>query len=178
MTMARSVPPIRLRAPELEDLDIMMFFENDENLWENGIVTGPYSRYQLKQYIEQNTNDLYADRQLRLMIEHSQAGVVGIVDLCSFDPRHSRAEIGVVVLEEYRCQGIASEALRQLEYHCFSRLGIHQLYAYVHADNEPSLHLFAALGYARTGYLPHWIYTGQGYKDVCLLQKFSPFSVE
>lgn len=176
--MEKTVPPIRLRAPEPEDLDVMMLFENDEDQWENGIATGPYSRYQLKQYIGQSTNDLYTDRQLRLMIELPQAGVVGIVDLCSFDPRHNRAEVGVMVLEEYRHRGIASEALRQLEHHCFSRLGIHQLYAYVHADNTHSLHLFTGLGYVCAGYLPHWIYTGRGYKDVCLLQKLSSSSVE
>ena len=112
--MEKTVPPIRLRAPEPEDLDVMMLFENDEDQWENGIATGPYSRYQLKQYIGQSTNDLYTDRQLRLMIELPQTGVVGIVDLCSFDPRHNRAEVGVMVLEEYRHRGIASEALRQL----------------------------------------------------------------
>lgn len=121
--MGKTVPPIRLRAPEPEDLDVMMLFENDEDQWENGIATGPYSRYQLKQYIGQSTNDLYTDRQLRLMIELPQAGVVGIVDLCSFDPRHNRAEVGVMVLEEYRHRGIASEALRQLEHHCFRGWG-------------------------------------------------------
>ena len=47
--MEKTVPPIRLRAPEPEDLDVMMLFENDEDQWENGIATGPYSRYQLKQ---------------------------------------------------------------------------------------------------------------------------------
>ena len=81
--MEKTVPPIRLRAPEPEDLDVMMLFENDEDQWENGIATGPYSRYQLKQYIGQSTNDLYTDRQLRLMIELPQTGVVGIVDLPS-----------------------------------------------------------------------------------------------
>ena len=37
--MGKTVPPIRLRAPEPEDLDVMMLFENDEDQWENGIAT-------------------------------------------------------------------------------------------------------------------------------------------
>ena len=59
----------RLRAPEPEDLGCMMKFENSPSLGEAANATGPYSRYHLKQYIAYNRNDLYEDRQLRLMIE-------------------------------------------------------------------------------------------------------------
>ena len=74
---------ILLRAPEPEDIDEMLTFENDESLWENSCVTGPYSRYQLKKYIAENQNNLFIDGQLRLLIEHSSGHVAGIVDLFS-----------------------------------------------------------------------------------------------
>ena len=77
---------IRLRAPEPEDLEVMFRFENATDVWEMSNTTGPYSRFQLKQYIEQTQNDLFADRQLRLMIENGNRQVVGMVDVCSFDP--------------------------------------------------------------------------------------------
>ena len=96
---------IRLRAPEPEDLDIMFAFENDEALWENGIATGPYSRYQLKKYICESQNNLFADGQLRLMIELDTGEVAGIVDLFSYDNRHRRAEIGLVVHKDCRRNG-------------------------------------------------------------------------
>ena len=102
---------ISLRAPEPEDIDEMMFFENDASFWENGPATGPYSRYQLKKYIAENQNDLFADGQLRLMIEHASGEVAGIIDVFAFDARHRRAETGIVVKPAYRRQGIAFEAL-------------------------------------------------------------------
>ena len=70
---------IKLRAPEPEDLDCMFRFENIVDLWDISNTTGPYSRFHLKQYIEQTQNDLFTDRQLRLMIENSDRQVVGIV---------------------------------------------------------------------------------------------------
>ena len=76
---------IRLRAPEPEDLEVMFRFENATDVWEMSNTTGPYSRFQLKQYIEQTQNDLFADRQLRLMIENGNRQVVGMVDVCSFE---------------------------------------------------------------------------------------------
>ena len=75
---------IRLRAPEPEDLEVMFRFENATDVWEMSNTTGPYSRFQLKQYIEQTQNDLFADRQLRLMIENGNRQVVGMVEVCSF----------------------------------------------------------------------------------------------
>ena len=116
---------IRLRAPEPEDLEVMFRFENATDVWEMSNTTGPYSRFQLKQYIEQTQNDLFADRQLRLMIENGNRQVVGMVDVCSFDPLHNRAEVGIMVDKSCRRQGIGRNALALLEEHCFRYLGIH-----------------------------------------------------
>ena len=55
----------RLRAPEPEDLDCMLQFENTSTLWEVSNATGPYSSFYLKQYLETNQNDIYTDGQLR-----------------------------------------------------------------------------------------------------------------
>lgn len=162
---------IRLRAPEPEDIDEMLFYENDKDLWENSCATGPYSRYQLKKYIAENQNNLFADGQLRFMIEHVSGKIAGIVDVFSFDARHQRAEIGIVIKKEFRRQGIARDALCLLERHCFQLLGIHQLYAYIRTDNAPCLHLFTKLGYTFSATLKDWIYTGKGYKDICIAQK-------
>ena len=52
---------IKLRAPEPEDLDCMFRFENIVDLWDISNTTGPYSRFHLKQYIEQTQNDLFTD---------------------------------------------------------------------------------------------------------------------
>ena len=153
---------ISLRAPEPEDIDEMMFFENDASFWENGPATGPYSRYQLKKYIAENQNDLFADGQLRLMIEHASGEVAGII----------------VVKPAYRRQGIAFEALCLLEQHCFGLLGIHQLYAYIRSDNTASFRLFKKLGYSLTGTLKDWVHTGEGYRDVYLMQKLATQSVQ
>ena len=164
---------IRLRAPEPEDLDFMFSIENDKRLWEHGGPTGPYSRYQLRQFIAESQNDLYADRQLRLMIEKSGNGPVGMADLVAFEPRHLRAEIGLVVSPEYRGMGIGKTALALLEEHSFGLLGLHQLYAYILSDNVPCLSLFTSFGYEQCGLLKEWMYVKGRYADVCMMQKLA-----
>ena len=164
---------IHLRAPEPEDLEVMLAFENDESIWEQSSATGPYSRYQLKRFLQESQNDLFVDRQLRMMIITGEDKVAGIVDLCAFDPRHNRAEVGVVIRKEFRRRGIGRKALDLLERHSFKLLGIHQLYAFVREDNEASLSLFTACGYQQSGCLKDWYRSGVGFRNVIVFQKFN-----
>ena len=164
---------IRLRAPEPEDLEVMFRFENATDVWEMSNTTGPYSRFQLKQYIEQTQNDCLPtpvtpdDRKRNRQ-------VVGMVDVCSFDPLHNRAEVGIMVDKSCRRQGIGRNALALLEEHCFRYLGIHQLFAYIAVENLPSRRLFAACGYKESAVLKEWAHTfGGGYTDVLVVQKLN-----
>lgn len=163
----------RLRAPEPEDLDCMMQFENAPSLWEVSNATGPYSRFYLKQYIETNKNDVFSDRQLRLMIESPEKQVVGIIDLFNFDPFHNRAEVGVVVKEEVRQQGVGYLALELLTIHCFEYLGIRQLYATIDVTNQACRKLFLKCGFEECAYLKDWMRTGNTYRDVVMVQRLN-----
>ena len=160
----------RLRAPEPEDLEVMYLFENTPTLWEVSNATGPYSKFFLKQYIEQHQNDLYTDRQLRLMIENPTHQVVGIIDLYNFEPFHNRAEVGVVVAEPHRGQGRGKRALQLLSTYCSDYLGIHQLYTYIDVTNEPCIKLFAGCGFKECAHLKNWMRTGTQYRDVKMMQ--------
>ena len=163
----------QLRAPEPEDLDCMYQFENTPSLWEVGNATGPYSRFHLKQYLETNKNDIYADGQLRLMIESPEKEIVGIIDLFNFEPFHNRAEVGIVIAEEHRRKGIGQLALDLLISHCFDYLGIHQLYASIDVTNEASRRLFHQCGFEECGYMKDWMRTGKTYRDVVMVQRLN-----
>lgn len=163
----------RLRAPEPEDLGCMTRFENTPSLWEVSNVTGPYSCYYLKQYIETNQNDLYTDRQLRLMIEDPDKQVVGIIDLCNFEPFHNRSEIGIVIAEEHQGKGIGQLALNLLIEHCFDYLGIHQLFAYIDVTNTPCRRLFQKCGFEECAHLKDWMRMGKSYRDVIMVQRIN-----
>ena len=162
-----------LRAPEPEDLDILFNMENDTALW---MVSGnavPYSRYQIKRYIEQSQHDFYTDRQVRFMIVRQADGVVlGSVDLTDIDPYNGRAEIGIALLSEYRGQGIASAALKIVAGYSKSVLRLRQLFCLVPKDNEESIKLFANNGFDKSGQLKDWLVKDESYSDVVVLQKF------
>ena len=163
----------RLRAPEPEDLDCMLQFENTPSLWEVSNATGPYSRFYLKQYIETNRNDLYSDNQLRLMIESPEKEVVGIIDIFNFEPFHNRAEVGIVIAENHRQQGIGLLALELLTTHCFEFIGMRQLYAYIDVTNVACRRLFRKCGFEECTLLKDWMRTGNTYRDVVMVQRIN-----
>ena len=92
---------VTLRALEPTDLDTLYRWENDTALWTVSDTAAPYSRESLWHYLEQYTGDIYAQRQLRLMITLTENGApVGTVDLLNFDPLNNRAELGLFVTSE------------------------------------------------------------------------------
>lgn len=161
-----------LRAAEPEDLDLMYLVENDTALWTVGSSNVPYSRYALRQFIEQTSNDINTDRQVRLVIALTEnRHAIGFVDLQNYDPRHRRAEVGIVLLPEWQHLGYAREVLGIIDRYASKHLFIHQLYALVSVDNVSALSLFSNAGYKRTATLPHWLCNGEKWQDAMVYQK-------
>lgn len=170
--MTRSLPVVRLRAIEPEDLDMLYGIENDTKLWNVSVTSVPYSRYTLYDYIANSKNDIYSDRQVRMMVENGGGEVVGIVDLINFDPKHLRAEIGIVIKREYRNQGYAQAAIGEICDYALNVLHLHQLYALVNRDNPHSLKLFEKTGFSVSSELKEWLFDGKNYHNAVLMQLF------
>ena len=164
-------PLTTLRAIEPEDLDLLYRIENDTALWAVGTSNVPYSRYLLHDYVAHATADIYTDRQARLMVDNAEGQTVGIADLVSFDPSNRRAEVGLIILNEYRHQGYATSALQQLCDYARRVLHLHQLYAYVDVHNEASLALFRKAGFSAAVRMPDWLCDGDSYHDAWLMQR-------
>ncbi len=162
---------VTLRALEPEDLDIIFEWENDASLWQFGATTAPFSRRQILDYLRSYSADIYAQRQLRLMVCLGADGTrVGMVDLFDFDPTHRRASVGVMVERRNQGQGIGARVLALLADYSRSVLHMHQLSAQVAADNDKSMHLFQKAGFAACGTLKDWLCRADGYVDVVQLQ--------
>ncbi len=165
-------PHIQLRALEPEDLDMMYTIENDTSLWDISNRQVPYSREVLRQYIINSQADLYADKQVRLMMElHTTHETVGAIDLFNFEPLHRHAEVGIAVLQAHRSKGYATEALQLLCDYAFRFLGMEQLVAHITTDNTLSMQLFSTCGFTPCGTLKRWWNVEGTFKDVTIMQQ-------
>jgi diamine N-acetyltransferase len=169
--MTLSGQQINLRALEPEDLEFLYQIENDESLWEVSHTQTPFSKYVLKQYLENAHLDIYESKQLRLLIEEkSTKKQIGMIDLFDFNPQHKRAGVGILIHPDFQKNGFASEALSLLISYSFSHLQLHQLFANITLDNQRSLALFKKRNFFKIGIKKDWILSEGKFKDEFLFQ--------
>ena len=162
---------IKLRALEPEDLEFIYEIENNEDLWELSSTQTPYSKFLIKQYLENAHLDIFEVKQLRLVIEDFQQKSLGLIDIFDFEPQHHRAAIGILIAEnENRQKGIGSEALQLLCKYAFTHLKMHQVYAGVFEENIVSQKLFQQQGFVKTGEKKDWNLVNGKYKTEYLYQ--------
>lgn len=158
-----------LRPLEPEDLELLYTIENDQDTWDVATTNVPYSHYDLKNYILSQQHDIYADKQLRLVVCTDDGRAVGLADLFNYSPAHDRAEAGIAILASERGRGYASEALHHLIRYAKDTLHLHQLYSIVPATNVASLTALRNAGFTVSVTLTDWLRTPQGYKDCIVL---------
>ncbi len=163
---------IYLRALEPEDLEFIYAIENDETIWEVSNTQTPYSRFLIRQYLENAHQDIYEAKQLRLAICQDQDfPAIGLIDLFDFDPRNNRAGIGILIHDKSnRNQKIGSEALELLIRYSFTHLNLHQLYANIGVSNDVSVALFTKFGFQFIGLKKDWILINGEYLDEAIYQ--------
>ncbi len=165
---------IQLRAPEPEDLETIYGWENNTGVWLVSETIEPFSRYQIKQYIENLDRDIYNSRQLRLMIEDTETNsCVGIIDMYAFEPFHQRAGIGILIGGLHRKQGYGVDALALFCNYAFNYLKLNMLYAEIPATNIDSIQLFENEGFECSCRLKQWRSSESGFTDVLVYQKFA-----
>jgi diamine N-acetyltransferase len=162
---------INLRALEPEDLEFLYQIENNESFWEISHTQAPFSKFILKQYLENAHLDIYEAKQVRLLIEEtSTRKQVGMIDLFDYNPMHKRAGIGILIHPEFQKQGFASEALAILIKYTFTYLNVHQLYANITSGNTKSISLFDKHNFKKVGVKKDWILSEGKFKDEVLFQ--------
>ena len=163
---------IYLRALEPNDLEFVYAMENDETIWEVSNTQTPYSRFLIRQYLENAHQDIYEAKQLRMAIcKDVDFPAIGLIDLFEFDAKNNRAGIGILIGNtENRSQGVGSQALELLIQYAFRQLNLHQLYANIDVENESSISLFTKFGFQNIGIKKQWNLVDGKYKDETVFQ--------
>ncbi|TCN51607.1 N-acetyltransferase [Flavobacterium circumlabens] len=163
---------VYLRALEPNDLEFVYAMENDQSIWEVSNTQTPYSRFLVRQYLENAHQDIYEAKQLRLAIcQDEDFPAIGLIDLFEFDPKNNRAGIGIVIQnKDNRNQKVGSEALGLLIKYAFHHLNLHQLYANINVGNVASIALFTKFGFKEIGIKKDWILQNNQYQDEAIFQ--------
>ena len=162
---------IKLRAPELKDIDLLYSAENNTDLWEVSNTIKPISEYILRKYIENDHTDIFTNKQVRLIIETiSENKLVGTIELFDYEPIHMRAGIGIHIIKNEQRNHYAEQAIHLIIIYSKKILRLNQIYCDISADNIASIKLFEKVGFQHSGTKKQWLNTEKGFKDVLFYQ--------
>ena len=163
---------IYLRALEPGDADLLYKWENNMALWQVSYTQVPFSRFILEEFVNASHQDIYTNKQLRLVCCETATGEpVGVADLFDFDAMHSRSGLGIYITEEKRNKGYAAECISLVKEYAISVLHLKQLFVHINVSNEASLALFEKAGFEKAGLKKCWSKSGLNtFDDVWFLQ--------
>ena len=147
---------IILKALEPSDVQTLLTWENNPDIWSISKTIEPFSKYKLETYIAQTlTSDVFGLRQLRLMIhqildaELDITEPIGTIELFDFDPINKHAGIGIMLQKNQQGQGFGTIALDQFLTYCFENLQLHSVYANISETNIHSIKFFENYGFTK-----------------------------
>lgn len=139
---------VSIRPMVPSDVDQVLLWENNPSDWESAINDSPYSRQDIVNLVEQLQSFRDA-KQARWIIEWN-GEQVGTVDVFNVSFEQQSGEVGILIDEKYRGNGLAKIALSLLEIqHELNE--INSLIARVFLENNKSMQLFSSLDYEKIG---------------------------
>ena len=163
--MAQVVGNIQLRAIEPADLELLYLWENDAEVWRVSGTIAPVSRDRLARFISEQSYDLYATRQMRLIVDVDGV-MVGSVDIFDFEPLHRRFGVGILIYaDEHRRRGYASRVIEMVKEYARNTLDLKQIWVTIDEDNAASIALFESCGFVLSARRREWINRAGRYID-------------
>ena len=157
---------IALRCAEPEDAEMIFRWENDRDIWRVSGTHVPFTHFQIEQFLL-NNNDLFSNKQLRLMIDLNDYGQsIGCIDIFDYDNINQRAGLGILIDKAHRHKGYAKAALALCIEYLFHDVMLHQVYCSIDEANTESQQLFINQGFTLCGMRKEWIKSENGYIDV------------
>lgn len=151
--LALTGPTLRLRIPRLEDA-ARLFREASDPDVTRWFSWGPYESVQdARGYLGRLPDERDRGVQLDLLVEHREAGPIGITGFSEIARRDRRATIGTWLGRTWWGTGANREAKALMCHLGFELLGLERIGSYANVAHERSQRALLRLGFEREGVL-------------------------
>jgi ribosomal-protein-alanine N-acetyltransferase len=151
--LAVTGPSLRVRIPRPDDAAALYRLASDPEVtrW---FSWGPYvSEDEARAYLARLPAQRDRGEQLDLVVEHLQAGPIGISGLAELSPRDRRASIGSWLGRDWWGTGANRECKALMCHVAFTLLGLERVGAYANVDHARSQRALERIGFEREGVL-------------------------
>jgi ribosomal-protein-alanine N-acetyltransferase len=163
---AVSGPTLALRLPALADAPALFALASDPEVT-RFFSWGPYEREaEAVAYLERLPAQREAGEHLDLLVEHREAGPIGITGLSEISRRDRRGMVGTWFGRAWWGTGANAESKALVAHLAFHVLGFDRVGAYTNVEHTRSQGALARLGFQREGVLRRWHRHGDRVHDV------------
>jgi len=147
-----------------EDAEWLWKNINDRRVMRNLGSYGFFSIDEERDFVRRS----YDKERPRFLIMDKEGNRVGVCGVNEHDPINLTMEIGIWIAPDYQRKGYGTEATKLLVDLLFEEYPINKVYAFVNAENAPSIKVLERLGFKREGRLRKhvWKRDGSGYTDL------------
>ncbi len=150
----RPIPMIEIRKANMNDVPLILQWENDSAIWSITDEPGPFSEEDIEQFILQH-NDLLTQGQERWLIT-SEEKPIGMMDLFEWDIQQRSVGLGIILMHKNdRSNGHGSRSIQMMEEKLREGSGAHSIWVLVWSDNLLAMNFFLKLGYSKIQELFH-----------------------
>jgi [ribosomal protein S5]-alanine N-acetyltransferase len=166
--LALTGPTLRVRIPREEDA-AALFREASDPQVTRWFSWGPYSsEAEARAYLTRLAPQRARGEQLDLVVEHLDAGPIGISGLSEFARRDRRASIGSWLGRAWWGTGANQETKALMCHLAFALLGLDRVGAYSNVEHERSQRALQRIGFQREGVLRRYHRHGGRALDVVI----------
>ncbi|MFX1254046.1 MAG: GNAT family N-acetyltransferase [Promethearchaeota archaeon] len=131
-----------LRQLQIEDEADIFALHSDESVLEFIDTPKANSLDEARDFIHKTNDGITKNEWIMWGIVLSDTNkLVGTICIWNISKKHSKAEIGYVLLPEYQGKGIMQEALTKVLHYGFEAMQLHAIEAYTHPKNLKSINL-------------------------------------
>ncbi|GAB3539738.1 GNAT family protein [Pontibacter brevis] len=128
-----------------------------------------------KRRYEQGTTTYYTTFKHFHLLHKENGQVIGRCDFHTWIRAHRRAEVGYTITsEEYKNQGLMTEALRAVLSYGFEKMSLYRVEALASPHNTPSLRLLKHHGFQKEGHLRSHYMIDTGLQDSLMFSLLLP----
>ncbi|MDF1538310.1 MAG: GNAT family protein [Candidatus Thorarchaeota archaeon] len=160
---------VKVRAIEMDDLDILMKYLNDLDTKRFLGSALPRSRKAEEQWLEgSSTADPWKDGRIQLAVEDKKTGkFLGTVSLFDISKQNRHAELGIALWNpEGRDKGYGTDTMNVLLWIGFHILGLNNIYLYALSSNTRAIHVYEKVGFKHIGVFREMLYSMGKFQDV------------
>lgn len=162
---------LKLREIETYDLESIVRWRNDRDVYENLFSYLPLCLEKQKRWYENYLSDMRT--QLFLIELNNEKKTIGTIGFTDIDYKNQNADVTIIIGEkDYRGKGYARQAVDMLLKYGFYELNLKKVYFKVLAYNTKAVKLYEKMGAKQEGILRKHHFSLGNFQDVIILSLF------